>query len=149
MRLLIADDDRDGAETLAELLRLLVAPPIEIVLAFDGEEALAVTTGSTSPPDAVIMDIEMPRMDGVNAAIGIRSALGRGAPTLIAVSGYAGITKLAGVSRAFDHVLTKPVKVDELLQLLGFVAQRKAAAAARRLRGPTRSPTGSSGSISS
>ena len=119
MRLLIADDDRDGAETLAELLRLLIAPPIEIALAFDGQDALAATTGSTPLPDAVIMDIEMPRMDGVNAAIGIRSALGSGTPILIAVTGYAGITKLAGVSSAFDHVLTKPVKVGELLRLLG------------------------------
>jgi CheY-like chemotaxis protein len=119
VRLLIADDDRDAAETLAEMLRLFVAPPIEIVLAFDGQEALAATTGSKPLPDAVIMDIEMPRMNGVNAAIGIRSALGSGAPTLIAVTGYVGIAKLAGASTAFDHVLTKPVRVDELLRLLG------------------------------
>ena len=118
MRLLIADDDRDAAETLAEVLRLFVVPPIEIVLAFDGQEALAATTGSKRLPDAVIMDIEMPRMNGVNAAIGIRRALGSGAPTLIAVTGYVGIAKLAGASSAFDHVLTKPVKVEELLWLL-------------------------------
>ena len=119
MRLLIADDDRDAAQTLAALLRLLVAPPIEIVLAFDGEEALAATTGSAPLPDAVIMDIEMPRLNGVNAAFGITRALGSSAPTLIAVTGYVGISKLAGASSAFDHVLTKPVKVDELLRLLG------------------------------
>ena len=87
------------------------------MLAFDGTGALAAATGA-SAPDVVIMDIQMPRMDGVNAAIGIRSALGSGAPTLIAVTGYVGITKLAGVSRVFDHVLTKPVSVDELLPLL-------------------------------
>jgi len=118
VRLLIADDNRDAAETLAEVLRLFVVPPVEIVLAFDGQEALEATTGSRRLPDTVIMDIEMPRMNGVNAAIGIRSALGSGAPTLIAVTGCVGIAMLAGASSAFDHVLTKPVEVDELLRLL-------------------------------
>jgi len=118
VRLIIADDDRDAAETLAELLRLLVARPIEIVLAFDGKEALAATTSRAPLPDAVIMDIQMPRMDGLNAAIEIRSALGSSAPTLIAMTGHLGIPKVAGVSGAFDHVLLKPVNVDKLLRLL-------------------------------
>jgi CheY-like chemotaxis protein len=116
--LVIADDDRDAAETLAELLRLLVAPPVEVVLAFDGQEALAYATGSTRPPDAVIMDIEMPRMGGVTAAIGIRRALGRGKPALIAVTGYAGAARSSEFGSAFDHVLAKPVNVDELIRLL-------------------------------
>lgn len=47
----------------------------------------------------------MPRMDGVNAAIGIRSALGSRAPTLIAVTGHVGMTRLARGSSAFDHAL--------------------------------------------
>ena len=118
MLLVIADDDRDSVETLADLLRLLVAPPIEIVLAFDGQEALAAVIGCTPLPDAVIMDIEMPKMDGVNAAIGIRSALGSRAPILIAVTGHVGMTRLARGSSAFDHAFLKPVKVDELVGLL-------------------------------
>jgi len=116
---LIADDDRDSAETLAELLRLLVGPSVQVMLAFDGEAALAAATTSASRPDAVIMDIEMPRMDGVNAAVGIRGALGSGAPTLIAVTGHASIGEVAGVKGAFDHVLMKPVEPEELISLLG------------------------------
>ena len=54
--LVIADDDRDSVETLAQLLRSLVAPPVEVVMVFDGQEALAAATGSTPPPDAVILD---------------------------------------------------------------------------------------------
>ena len=113
-----ADDDRDSAETLAHLLRLLVAPPPDILLASDGQEALEAVIGSTRPPDAVIMDLEMPRMDGLNAAIGIRRALGTRAPMLIAVTGRVDMTRLARRSTAFDHALLKPVKVDELLGLL-------------------------------
>jgi CheY-like chemotaxis protein len=116
--LVIADDDRDAAETLAQLLRLLVAPPPNIVLAANGQEALTASTGCTPPPDAVIMDLEMPHMGGLNAAIGIRRALGSRAPTLIAVTGHVGMTRLPPGSTAFDHALLKPLKVDELLGLL-------------------------------
>ena len=119
MLVLIADDDCDSAETLAELLRVVVAPPLELRLAFDGEEALAAATSSTPLPDAVIMDIEMPRMDGVNAAMAIRTALGSEAPPLIALTGHVGLAKNAQLNSAFDHVLLKPVNVDDLLLLLG------------------------------
>lgn len=118
MLLLIADDERDSAETLAQLLRLLIAPPVDIVLAFDGLEALAAATRGTPRPDAVILDIEMPQMDGVNAAMAIRNALGSETPTLIAVSGHLDMARLARVNSAFDHALPKPVQVHDLVRLL-------------------------------
>jgi CheY-like chemotaxis protein len=117
--LVIADDDCDSAEMLAQLLRLVVCPPPDVVLAADGHEALMATTSSEPPPDAVIMDVEMPRMDGLTAAIGIRRALGSRTPKLIAVTGHRSLTKLPSGSTAFDYALLKPVKVDELLGLLG------------------------------
>jgi len=116
--LLIADDERDSAETLAQLLRLLIAPPVDIVLAFDGLEALAAATRGTPRPDAVILDIEMPQMDGVNAAMAIRNALGSETPTLIAVSGHWDMARLARVNSAFDHALPQPVQVHDLVRLL-------------------------------
>jgi two-component system response regulator MprA len=123
MLLLIADDDQDAVETLAELLQILIPPPLTLVLAFDGEEALAAAIGPQRP-DAVIMDIEMPRMNGVDAALRIRRVLGSEAPPVIAVTGYVGAAKLRDLSQAFDHVLPKPVNVDELLGLLSSAAPR-------------------------
>ena len=117
MLLVIADDDSDAAEALAEMLRLCIAEPLGIVLACDGKEALAAATGLPAP-DAVIMDIEMPRMNGFDAAVAIRHALGSVTPTLIAASGDVGWAGLAAASSAFDHALLKPIEVDELLGLL-------------------------------
>jgi len=115
--LVIADDDRDTAETLGDLLRLLVPPPVEILLVFDGEEALAAVTGQRTP-DAVIMDIEMPRMNGVVSAAGIPSALGSKAPLMIAVTGHVPLFEVVSMNGAFDHALLKPVRVENLIPLL-------------------------------
>jgi CheY-like chemotaxis protein len=135
MLLLIADDDRDAVVMLAELLRLILPPPLEIKLAFDGKEALDAVTVATASPDVVIMDVEMPRMDGINAALGIRRALGSKVPKLIAVTGHAGLTKLAAATSAFDHVMLKPVEIDELLRLLSLSSgQPEAACAGSRSR---------------
>ncbi|MDY0746904.1 response regulator [Paucibacter sp. R3-3] len=117
MKLLIADDDRETAESLAELLELFLAP-LQVVLAFDGVQALEAATAGGSAFDAILTDIEMPRMDGINAALRIKSSLGRATPVLIALTGHVGISKLGAITDAFDHVLVKPVKIDELVHLL-------------------------------
>ena len=120
MLLVIADDDRDAAETLGDLVRLSVSPPLEIVLAFDGRQAVEAATGQHAP-DVVIMDIEMPRLNGVDAARAIRSRLGSRAPTLIAVTGHVGIIEAVAASGIFDHSMRKRVDVDALLGLLRSV----------------------------
>lgn len=116
MLLVIADDDRDAAESLAELLHVYMEQPLEIRLAFDGTEAVAAAT-KPGVPNAVIMDIEMPRMNGFDAPRAIRQALGH-ATTLISVSGHAGRTRLADETSAFEYSLLKPIVIDELVALL-------------------------------
>lgn len=116
MRLLIADDNHEAAETLAELLRLLVPPPVEVMVAFDGQQALAAASGSY--PSVVIMDIEMPVMDGVSAAVEIRRVLGSRTPILIAATGRSDILNGLCAGGVFDHALLKPLKLDMFLALL-------------------------------
>ena len=117
VHVLIADDDHDSAETLAELLELL-AGPLRCTLAFDGIGVLAAATSHGSTHDAVITDIEMPRMDGLTAANLIRSSLGEATPVLIAVTGVLGVAKLAAINQVFDHVLQKPIRIEELVDIL-------------------------------
>ncbi len=123
MRLVIADDDSDAAEALGELLRLCLAEPLEIVRACNGRQALAAATGLPTP-DAVVMDIEMPSLNGFDAALAIRHKLGSLAPLLIAVSGHVGRTGLADLGGAFDHALPKPIDIDALLGLLRALRSR-------------------------
>lgn len=114
MNLLVVDDDRDSANALADLLRALIGGNVQV--AFDGVQAVAAATGP-STFEAVITDVEMPRMDGVAAAVEMRRALGKSCPPIIAVSGRAG--HLPTHSReVFDHVLGKPVNIDGLVVLL-------------------------------
>lgn len=113
MRLLVVDDDHDGADALAELLRSMVGATV--VVAYDGCDAVsAVAAGSAF--DAMISDIEMPRMDGLAAALAIRR-LPRAPPLLIAISGRAEALRERN-DVAYDHVLAKPVRIGDLARLL-------------------------------
>lgn len=117
MHVLLADDDRDSVESLAELL-VLSADFVRVTTVFDGVALLAAATDREAHPDVVVTDIEMPRMDGGMAAQGIRKALGQAAPLLIGVSGHMGENNLAASKAVFDHVLLKPFKIQDLLELL-------------------------------
>ena len=114
-RLLVADDNRDAADSLALLLRSMGH---EVRVAYDGEQALA--AGPEFRPDAVILDIGMPRVNGYDVAARARqSEWGRGA-TLIALTGWGqGRDKQLAAAAGFDHHVTKPVEAAALEVLLG------------------------------
>ena len=67
-RVLLVDDDRDVADSLAEVLRLL---DYEVRVAYSGEEALDVA--GRYRPDVVILDVNMPGMNGLQAARRLKS----------------------------------------------------------------------------
>ena len=72
MRVLIADDQRVVREGLATIVGAI--PDVEVVgLAADGAEAVALATEHR--PDVVLMDLRMPRMDGVEATAALRDAV--------------------------------------------------------------------------
>jgi PAS domain S-box-containing protein len=118
LRLVVADDNRDAAFSLAELLQL---EGHEVHVVHDGLQA--VQAAQTLQPDAMLLDIGMPRLDGLQAAARIRAganaSAGARGPLLIAVSGWG---QQADVQRSaaagFDHHLTKPVRMEELRAVL-------------------------------
>lgn len=117
---LIADDDVDSARVLAELLPYLCLEPVTIIVAFDGGQAVRLATGAVKP-HVVVMDIEMPVMDGFQAASAIKLALEDLCPLLIAVSGNLDRVEFAARGGLFDHALGKPVQVGMLAALIDRV----------------------------
>jgi PAS domain S-box-containing protein len=119
-RVLVVDDNKDSASSLAMLLR---ADGHTIEVAYDGEHA--VEAAAAFRPDAVLLDIGLPGMSGLDACRAIRSQAGNEHVLIAAVTGL-GQEQDQRRSReaGFDAHLIKPVAHEELLAL--FAARRRA-----------------------
>jgi DNA-binding response OmpR family regulator len=122
LRLLIADDDRDTANTLAALMRD-EGHDVKVVLR--GDEVLEVER--LLRPDALIVDINMPGMSGYAIARELRERRGVATPLLIAISGVWTRTseRLLGHAVGFDHYLLKPCDPAEIIAIANSYAQRR------------------------
>ena len=95
----------------------------EILIAHDGEEALRIAREAM--PEAMILDIGMPRLTGDQVARAVRGEPWGGRVFLVAVTGWGEPEDKERASAAgFDHHLTKPVDVDDMEKLLGDFAAR-------------------------
>ena len=104
-RILVADDNRDAADTLAKMLKLFGH---EVRIAYDGEEAVRVAADFV--PDLALLDIGMPRLNGYDAARSIRSQPRGGRIKIVALTGWGQPEdKRRSQSAGFDEHLVKPV----------------------------------------
>ena len=101
-RVLVVDDDRAVRESLR---RSLEFNGYEVSLASDGAEALAGIGGIG--PDVVIMDVMMPRLDGLEATRALRAA-GNDVPILVLTARDAVGDRVEGLDAGADDYLTKP-----------------------------------------
>jgi DNA-binding response OmpR family regulator len=118
---LIADDNRPLAKGLAILLGLA---GIEVETVHDGTEVLA--AARARQPDALLLDIGLPGMNGIQVAEQMRSDQRFEQTLIIAVSAYS-TDMLPGRSRqaCFDHHLVKPVDFETILSLLAPLRHRE------------------------
>ncbi len=114
MRVLVVDDNRDAADSVAMLLDMYGATA---TVAYDGASALA--SLAQWWPDVVLLDLGMPSMDGYEVATRIRQTWRDRPVTLVALTGW-GQAADRDRTRAhgFDAHLVKPVGLDALLALL-------------------------------
>ncbi len=112
-KVLVVDDNTDAAVLLAELL---TTRGHDVRVAYDGVEAMSVVSEFT--PDAAVLDIGLPIMDGHELARRLREMLGRRC-ALIALTGY-GRAEDRHKSRAagFDTHLVKPVDPAQIVRLI-------------------------------
>jgi signal transduction histidine kinase len=113
-RVLVVDDNLDATETMQTLLESLGAT---VAAAGNGREALV--QFERFEPDAVLLDIGMPGMDGYEVARRIRAMPAGGDASLIAVTGWGQQEDIRRCFEAgFDHHLVKPVDVDRLWEII-------------------------------
>ena len=122
MRVLVADDSRDGADTLAILLR---RRDHEVRVAYDGLSALA--AARRFKPQVALLDVQMPRMHGGDVARHLRRQAGLDGIMVVAVSATdPEDNRLARYDGVFDAYLSKPYDLGRLEELL---AERRPSAA--------------------
>lgn len=118
-RILVVDDNRDAADSLAMILQL---KGHEIQTAYDGVEA--VQAAATFRPDVVLLDIGMPRMNGYEAAQHIQEQSWGKKIVLVALTGWGQEEdKRRAIEAGLHFHLTKPVELGALDRLLEGLTQ--------------------------
>jgi two-component system response regulator MprA len=113
------DDDRAVRDSLR---RSLEFNDFEVVTASDGAEALAVI--GNVEPDVVVMDVMMPRLDGLETTKALRAA-GNNVPILVLTARDAVADRVDGLDAGGDDYLTKPFALAELLVRVGALLRRR------------------------
>nr|WP_207619255.1 response regulator transcription factor [Nocardioides sp. IC4_145] len=117
-RALVVDDDKAVRESLR---RSLEFNGYDVHVAVDGAEALA-AIGRVAP-DVVVMDVMMPRLDGIEATRALRAA-GNDVPVLVLTARDAVGDRVEGLDAGADDYLTKPFALAELLARLRALLRR-------------------------
>ncbi|QIK67775.1 response regulator transcription factor [Nocardioides sp. HDW12B] len=117
-RVLVVDDDRAVRDSLR---RSLEFNGYDVALATDGADALARI--AQQPPDAVVMDVMMPRLDGIETTRALRAA-GNDLPILVLTARDTVGDRVEGLDAGADDYLAKPFALEELLARLRALLRR-------------------------
>ncbi|WP_068161389.1 response regulator transcription factor [Rhodococcus phenolicus] len=120
MRILVVDDDRAVRESLR---RSLSFNGYSVELATDGQDALDQL--QVSRPDAMVLDVMMPRVDGLEVCRRLRST-GDDLPILVLTARDSVSERVAGLDAGADDYLPKPFALEELLARLRALLRRAA-----------------------
>jgi two-component system, OmpR family, response regulator MprA len=118
MRILVVDDDRSVRESLR---RSLAFNGYQVDLASDGQAALDAVLAQR--PDAMVLDVMMPRLDGLEVCRRLRGN-GDGLPIIVLTARDAVADRVAGLDAGADDYLPKPFALEELLARLRALLRR-------------------------
>jgi two-component system response regulator MprA len=121
VKILVVDDERAVRESLRRALEL---EGYEIELAADGQEALQRLEGNgESQPDAVLLDVLMPNMDGLEVCRRLRRS-GNRVPVLMLTARDEVENRVAGLDAGADDYVTKPFALEELIARVRALLRR-------------------------
>jgi len=129
MRVLVVDDERAVRDSLRRALEL---EGYDVELAADGEEALE-RLAQNGEPDAVVLDILMPKMDGLEVCRRLRRE-GHRLPVLMLTARDEVENRVAGLDAGADDYVTKPFALEELLARLRALLRRTTGGSGEVLR---------------
>jgi two-component system OmpR family response regulator len=136
MRILVVEDDPDLNRQLSEALK---TAGYVVDSARDGEDGHFL--GDTEPYDAVVLDIGLPRMDGISVLEAWRRA-GRNMPVLILTARDRWSDKVQGIDAGADDYVAKPFHIEEVLARIRALVRRAAGHATNEIEcGPVRIDT--------
>jgi two-component system OmpR family response regulator len=136
LRVLVVEDDRDLSRQLGTALR---EAGYAVDSAFDGEEGHFL--GDTEPYDAVVLDIGLPRQDGISVLERWRRD-GRTMPVLLLTARDRWSDKVAGIDAGADDYVAKPFHMEEVLARIRALVRRAAGHASNEIAcGPVRVDT--------
>ncbi|MEO5693027.1 MAG: ATP-binding protein [Usitatibacter sp.] len=120
LRIALIDDNVDANDSLCAVLEVMGH---EVSTAFDGNAGFELIRDTH--PQLVVCDIGLPGMDGYQIIARLRETAKGPMPFMIALTGYGQPEDRArGLAAGFDHHLTKPVDVEELLRLIAVLGER-------------------------
>ena len=119
LRVLVVDDNREAADTLAILLGLW---GYDCQVSYDGESALRVAEDYR--PDCLLLDINLPGVDGLGVARHLRRHPELGRVKLVALTAYSDPTNTQRIREAgFDYHVVKPADPDQMRSLLAMLGE--------------------------
>ena len=119
-RILVVDDERALRESLR---RALALEGYEVELATDGEDALHRLAAGAVAPDAILLDVLMPGLDGLEVARRLREA-GDTTPILMLTARAEVDDRVAGLDAGADDYVVKPFALDELFARVRALLRR-------------------------
>jgi two-component system response regulator MprA len=122
-RILVVDDERALRDSLR---RALLLEGYEVELAVDGHDALSRLAGHEVEPDAIVLDVLMPGVDGLEVARRLRQT-GNGTPILMLTARAEVEDRVAGLDAGADDYLVKPFALEELFARVRALLRRTGA----------------------
>ena len=141
-QVLVVDDEINLRESLVELI---ASEGFRVAQAGDGEEAVELLRSGAVAPDAVFLDVRMPKMDGLAVLRVIQEEKLTSAPVIV-ISAFGDSAKMIEAMRlgAYDYI-TKPLDLEEIVATLGRAASQRRLSRAAEAARPPKDAEGSDG----
>jgi chemotaxis family two-component system response regulator Rcp1 len=140
-RIVIAEDSGADMILVKETLRV-AGIEAELQIFLDGEDCARYLSSNEEPPDAIIVDLNLPRIDGFELLRAVRgNPRFNRVPVAVLTSSRRPEDRQRSLDLGADDFITKPSRLDEFLETVGSAIRRLLGASAPRIQTPGHAPS--------